>query len=46
MTTTATARGRTGAPLPDITLPTLDGKEFRLGDVTGKRTLLFFWGSW
>jgi peroxiredoxin len=43
MMQTATA---IGASLPDITLPRLDGGELRLGDVRGKRYLLFMWGSW
>lgn len=35
-----------GRPLPDLTLPRLDGGNLRFGDLHGHRTLLFFWGSW
>ncbi|CAA9417007.1 MAG: hypothetical protein AVDCRST_MAG35-1763 [uncultured Quadrisphaera sp.] len=42
---TATTTGA-GQRLPDLTLPTLDGGDFRLADLRGKRTLLFMWGSW
>jgi peroxiredoxin len=35
-----------GAPLPDLTLPLLDGGTLRFADLRGKRTLLYFWGSW
>ena len=35
-----------GTPVPDLTLPRLDGGELHLGDLRGKRLLLFFWGSW
>ena len=35
-----------GFPLPDETLPSLDGRAVRLGDLRGKRRLLYMWGSW
>ncbi len=38
--------GQVVASLPDIRLPRLDGGEFSLRDLHGKRVLLFFWGSW
>ena len=41
-----TARVGVGDRLPEVTLPGLDGGEVRLGDLRGKRRLLFFWGSW
>lgn len=35
-----------GDPLPNITLPTLNGGELALDELRGKRVLIFFWGSW
>lgn len=35
-----------GFPLPDVTLPSLDGEAVRLGELRGKRRLLYLWGSW
>jgi peroxiredoxin len=37
---------RVGLPLPDVTLPSLDGSTIRLSDLRGKRRLLYLWGSW
>ncbi|MGI8642685.1 MAG: TlpA family protein disulfide reductase [Thermomicrobiales bacterium] len=42
MATTMTA----GKPLPEMTLPSLDGKTRDLAGFRGKRLLLFFWGYW
>jgi peroxiredoxin len=35
-----------GDPLPDLTMPTLDGQPVALRDLIGKPTLLFAWASW
>ena len=35
-----------GDPLPHITLPRLAGGTLSLDELRGRRTLLFFWGSW
>jgi hypothetical protein len=35
-----------GERLPDVALPLLDGGELAVGDLRGKKLLLFFWGSW
>ena len=35
-----------GQTLPDLTLPRLDGGDFRFADLRGKKLLLFMWGSW
>ena len=35
-----------GDPLPNWSLPTLDGAELHLDSLRGKRILLFMWGSW
>ena len=35
-----------GEPIPDLTLPRLDGGTLRFAELRGKRLLLFFWGSW
>ncbi len=35
-----------GEPLPALTLPVVDGGELNLADLRGRKTLLFFWGSW
>jgi peroxiredoxin len=35
-----------GVPLPDETLPTLDGEAVRLSTLRGKRRVLYLWGSW
>ncbi len=45
MTTKSTA-DPIGRPLPDVTLPTLDGPPLRLRALRGKRVLLFCWASW
>ncbi len=37
---------RVGTPLPDLTLPRLDGGTVGFGDLRGKKVLLFMWGSW
>ena len=36
----------TGDVVPDLTLPLLDGGRLSLGELRGRRALLFFWGSW
>lgn len=43
---TATTILQVGDPLPDISLPRLDGGTLALAQLRGKRLLLFFWGSW
>ncbi len=35
-----------GAPAPDFTLKTLDGKPFKLSELRGKAVLLNFWATW
>lgn len=35
-----------GAPFPDLTLPTIDGGEFRFADRRGSKLVLYMWGSW
>ncbi|MCZ7539672.1 MAG: redoxin domain-containing protein [Anaerolineae bacterium] len=35
-----------GAPLPDITLETLDGSSVRLRDLAGQIVVLNFWATW
>ncbi len=36
-----------GAPAPDFTVPSLDGKTtYRLSDFRGHRVLIFNWASW
>lgn len=35
-----------GAPLPDITLTTLDGETIRLRDLAGQTVVLNFWATW
>ena len=37
---------RIGDPVPDITLPRLDGELLDLRELRGRRIALFFWGSW
>jgi thiol-disulfide isomerase/thioredoxin len=34
------------APAPDFTLESLDGKDMRLSDLSGKAVLLNFWATW
>jgi len=35
-----------GAPAPDFTLKTIDGKSLKLSDLRGKAVLLNFWATW
>lgn len=35
-----------GAPAPDFTLKTLEGKDLKLSEVSGKYMLVDFWASW
>lgn len=35
-----------GAPAPDITIQSLDGRDFRLADLRGTPVVLNFWASW
>ncbi|MBI2872190.1 MAG: redoxin domain-containing protein [Chloroflexi bacterium] len=35
-----------GTPVPDFSLPRLDGSPWRLSELRGKRVALFMWGSW
>ncbi len=41
-----TEETRVGSPLPDLALPRLDGGVLDLGNLRGKKLLLFMWGSW
>lgn len=43
---TTQAPPRAGDTLPEIVLPRLDGGDLNLGDLRGKRLLLYMWGSW
>lgn len=31
---------------PELTLPTLDGREVSLSEYRGRKVILFFWASW
>lgn len=35
-----------GQPAPDFTIPTIDGKDFKLSSLKGKYVMLDFWASW
>jgi len=35
-----------GKPVPDVTLPTIDGRDVTLSSFRGKIVLLAFWASW
>lgn len=35
-----------GKPAPDLTITTLDGRTFRLGDLRGRRVVINVWATW
>ena len=37
---------RVGDAVPDVAFPVLGGGELALGDLRGRKAVLFFWGSW
>jgi cytochrome c biogenesis protein CcmG/thiol:disulfide interchange protein DsbE len=37
---------REGAPAPDFTLPTLDGRTYRLSELRGRAVVVNFWATW
>ena len=37
---------RVGELLPEIVLPSVDGRLIRLSDYRGQRLLIFMWASW
>jgi peroxiredoxin len=41
-----TSAPRIGDALPDLALPSLDGRTIRLSEYRGKRLLVFMWASW
>lgn len=41
-----TGRALTTAVAPDLELPTIDGKPFRLSDLRGSKVVLVSWASW
>lgn len=43
---TITGTTTVGARLPDLTLADLHGGFVKFADLRGRKTLLFFWGSW
>ncbi len=44
--TAVTGRALTTAELPDIELPDVDGKPFRLRSLRGHKVLIVTWASW
>ena len=42
----AGGRALASVEAPDLELPDLDGRPFRLGDLRGKKVLLYAWASW
>ena len=42
----AGGKALTSAVAPDFTLPDLEGREFRLSSLRGKKVLLVAWASW
>lgn len=42
----AGGRALASAEVPDLELPDLDGRPFRLGSLRGKKVLLYAWASW
>ena len=42
----AGGRALASVQAPDLELPDLDGRPFRLGSLRGKKVLLYAWASW
>ena len=43
---TVSGRALDTAEVPDLTLPDLEGRPFRLSSLRGKRVVVFAWASW
>jgi hypothetical protein len=43
---TVTGRALTSAAMPDLDLPDLDGRPFRLSSLRGQKVVMVAWASW
>lgn len=46
MTETSTTTLKVGDPMPNLTLPDINGGEIHLAHYAGKKYIIYMWASW